>query len=95
MHQMMYEDLRSLADKHHKRILVLEDTERNLRSALTLEIEQKNRIKDLLADKTTECKDFMLRLENKIRELEAEEKAHNNQKMVNRTLQAEIESLKR
>ena len=46
MHQMMYEDLRSLADKHHKRILVLEETERNLRSALTLEIEQKNRIKD-------------------------------------------------
>ena len=37
----------------------------------------------------------MLRLENKIRELEAEEKAHNTQKMVNRTLQADIESLKR
>ena len=37
----------------------------------------------------------MLRLENKIRELEAEEKAHKAQKMFNKSLQAEIESLKR
>lgn len=36
----------------------------------------------------------MLRLENKIRELEDEEKAHNAQKMVNKQLEAEIEALK-
>ena len=37
----------------------------------------------------------MVRLENKIRELEAEEKAHNAQKIVNKNLLEEIERLKR
>ena len=37
----------------------------------------------------------MVRLENKIRELEAEEKAHNAQKIVNKILLEEIERLKR
>ena len=95
MHRMMYEDLRSLADTSYQRILRLEETEANLRSALTLEIEHKNRLKDQLADKTAECKDFMARLEVKIDELEKEETAHKAQIVANKGLQAEIENLRR
>ena len=76
IHSMMYEDLRSLTAIKYKRIEELEAIVHDLRTRLDSEIGLKNLYIQKLADKTEECNRFMERLEQKIKELVVEEKAH-------------------
>jgi len=91
MHKMMYEDLRSMSDKHFRKIMELTSIIEELRVSLRSEIGLKNKFKRQLEEKTVECKEFMERLRVKIAELEMEEKAHQQQIKKNHDLDYIIE----